>query len=161
MPRPRGFKCFKCGCCCDTDVRDIPALRSFADRKGHCRYFDPETRLCQIFDQRPAVCNVKEFHDLEFPNVDWDDFRFTNMLNCVALRYMAGVPEPDDSPFKGRQEEIALRVMGDKQLAVEGKLVEGNADAKRTPLADEGDYDPYFDDYANITTRQAWWVSKG
>lgn len=116
------FKCYKCGCCCASDLSKIPELRGIADRRGRCRYFDTETRLCQIYENRPEMCDVERSYESGYSEVPWRDYCFTQMLNCVALRYAQGVEEPEGSPFAGMQEAIALQVMEDHRLFDEGKL---------------------------------------
>lgn len=112
--RKTKFKCFKCGCCC-ASIEGVDELAGFSDRHGHCRYFDADTRLCQIYDQRPKICNIAEYYEDLADEVSWDDYVFTNMLNCVLLRWSQGVEEPEDSPFAGMQEQIARKVAQDRQ----------------------------------------------
>lgn len=111
MAQRRKFQCFKCGCCCTGDQSEFEELEPLTDRKGRCRYFDSDTRLCQIYDNRPSVCDMEQVFASYAGTLTWDDFVFTNMLNCVMLRYLQDYPEPEESPFYGRQEEIAQKVM--------------------------------------------------
>lgn len=117
---PGKFPCFKCGCCC-RNVSQDPQLSAWATADGACRYFDLDTNECVIYDARPDVCNVWKCYRADYESVGatWDDFVFTNMLNCAALRYAYGVPEPAESPFEGAQEEIAKEVLYDLQHQAE------------------------------------------
>lgn len=144
---PEQFLCFKCGACC-LDITGVPKLEKWAVSSGACRYYDHDTRLCQIYQNRPEVCNVwktylKQYSD---ESVSWDDFVYTNMLNCCLLRYLNGIPEPDGSPFADNQEDTAAAVLAnlvDPEAIL--KTVQ-NADsvptqyrsADGTPLAGDG-----------------------
>ena len=117
------FPCFKCGCCC-RHVGQVKELKQFADRTGTCRYLDPETNECQIYDTdiRPIVCSVWDYYQRHFSKeVTWDDYVFTNMLNCVLVRYLDGVEEPNNSPFKGQEEAIARKLIQDRKDIAKAK----------------------------------------
>lgn len=111
---PEKFPCFRCGACC-LDVSGVEEISSWATRDGACRYYDAEKHECTIYDRRPTVCNVWKTYrqSYEKQNVSWDDFVYTNMLNCCLLRYLHGVEEPEGSPFEGIQEDIASALLHD------------------------------------------------
>lgn len=54
------FICDKCGLCC-MKIGESP-IYSFLDRgDGICKYFDYDTKLCSIYDERPVMCNYMSF----------------------------------------------------------------------------------------------------
>ena len=74
------FRCTRCGICCvgtemellAEDIERITArgykLEEFAEEKdgvyrlknvdGHCVFYDPEKRLCKVYDIRPVGCRM-------------------------------------------------------------------------------------------------------
>jgi len=74
------FKCIACGICCigtemellAEDIRRITArgykMEDFVVEKdgayrlknvdGHCVFYDPQTRMCKIYDIRPVGCHI-------------------------------------------------------------------------------------------------------
>lgn len=144
---PERFPCFRCGACC-LDVTNIPDISEWADSNGTCRYYSSDGCTCQIYDSRPAVCDVWRTYrnHYEKEGVSWDDFVYTNMLNCCLLRYLNDIPEPEESPFYGKQEDIAAALLQDMEsprLAVPdsyenepriGKFAQlGDAQRRKTP----------------------------
>lgn len=117
---PERFPCYQCGACC-MNISDAPEIGEWATATGACRYYDPDKCQCQIYDRRPTVCNVWKTYRQQYENrdVSWDDFVYTNMLNCCLLRYLNEIPEPEESPFYGMQEEIAAQVLYDLEHPAE------------------------------------------
>lgn len=111
---PEKFPCFRCGACC-LDVSGVEEISSWATRDGACRYYDAEKRECTIYDRRPTVCDVWKTYrqSYEKQDVSWDDFVYTNMLNCCLLRYLHGIEEPEGSPFEGIQQDVASVLLHD------------------------------------------------
>ncbi len=68
----------QCGACCYLEPAERPDLADYLTAPeleqyqglvgpdGWCVQFDPETRQCRIYDQRPRFCRVEPavFHDL-------------------------------------------------------------------------------------------------
>lgn len=65
------WQCIKdCGACCNLDPSDRPDLADYLSPEelslylslvgegGWCINFDPETRECRIYDERPRFCRV-------------------------------------------------------------------------------------------------------
>ncbi|MEB3310315.1 MAG: YkgJ family cysteine cluster protein [Snowella sp.] len=65
------WQCIKgCGACCNLDPSDRPDLENYLSPEelslylslvgegGWCINFDPETRECRIYDERPRFCRV-------------------------------------------------------------------------------------------------------
>jgi uncharacterized protein len=66
------WHCMKhCGACCHLDPSDRPELADYLSAEelslyvslvgadGWCIHFDPSTRQCQIYDERPDFCRVR------------------------------------------------------------------------------------------------------
>lgn len=120
MPGNKGkFKCFQCGCCCKA-ARFSSELADYIGRDGQCRYFSPSDNTCQIYTDRPAACSIEKSWEAVSDKVSWDDFAYTAMLQCVYLRYVNGIPEPEGSPFAGKQEQIAEKIEADLLAANQG-----------------------------------------
>lgn len=63
-------------------------LYSDLDRgDGICRYFDLDTKLCSIYEQRPAKCNIDQMYHLFFESkMSKEQFYELNYLACVELK---------------------------------------------------------------------------
>lgn len=51
------FLCDKCGLCC-MQVGKSELYQELDRGDGICRYFDDNTHLCTIYDERPLLCNI-------------------------------------------------------------------------------------------------------
>lgn len=59
------FICHKCGLCCQNlDRSEI--YNGLHNGDGICKYFDAESKLCTIYENRPDLCNVDLSYDLYF-----------------------------------------------------------------------------------------------
>lgn len=122
---PEVFPCFRCGACC-LNISSAPEISSWATKDGSCRYYDANKHECTIYDRRPTICNVWKTYKQSYEEKDtsWDDFVYTNMLNCCLLRYLNGIPESEGSPFEGMQEDVASALLHDlKEPRLESPLV--------------------------------------
>ncbi len=62
------FKCDKCGKCCK--MVGQKSMYKHLDRgDGICRYFDEDTNLCSIYENRPDICNVDKMYELFYKNI--------------------------------------------------------------------------------------------
>ncbi len=63
---------------------------SFLDRgDGVCLYLDTETKLCTIYQDRPAICRVDLQYDLNYKHLySWEEFVAINLLACEKLSLM-------------------------------------------------------------------------
>ncbi|MDB9315687.1 YkgJ family cysteine cluster protein [Spirulina sp. CS-785/01] len=84
------WRCMEnCGACCHLDPRDRPDLDhyltpaeldlylSFVGEDGWCIHFDPKTRQCRIYEQRPRFCRVQpEIFEQMYgiPKEDFEEF---------------------------------------------------------------------------------------
>lgn len=144
---PEVFPCFRCGACCLNISSDLE-ISSWATKDGSCRYYDANKHECTIYDRRPTICNVWKTYkqSYEGKDVSWDDFVYTNMLNCCLLRYLNGIPEPEGSPFEGVQEDVASALLHDlKEPRLASPLVHNNF---------EKDDDSRKDDIASLNSQK-------
>ncbi len=59
------FKCKKCGLCCkNLDVSEI--YKELHNGDGICNYLDLNTNKCNIYDNRPELCNIEISYNLYF-----------------------------------------------------------------------------------------------
>lgn len=79
------FPCTSCGKCC----RNVSLSKqtAFLDRGDSiCRYFNEDTNLCTIYNQRPLVCRVEDYYDVFLSDkYDWDEFVEINLKACDGL----------------------------------------------------------------------------
>lgn len=55
------FPCSSCGLCCRRV--NFSNETNFLDRgDGVCHFLNEETNLCNIYDERPLVCRVKDYY---------------------------------------------------------------------------------------------------
>lgn len=57
------FLCDKCGICC-RQVGNSPFGKNLALESGICKYLNQKTNLCDIYENRPVICNVDKYYDL-------------------------------------------------------------------------------------------------
>ena len=79
------FECNQCGACCKSI--NLSEETIFLNRgDGVCRYFDDFNNTCTIYDNRPAVCNVRVMYEKRYKNqFSWSEFTRINKLACSAL----------------------------------------------------------------------------
>lgn len=66
------FYCDCCGLCCMNLSKS--EIYSDLDRgDGICKYFDMDSKLCTIYEERPEKCNVDKMYN--------NFFRYKNLLN--------------------------------------------------------------------------------
>jgi len=80
------FICEQCGACC----RNLDKSILFAELDkgdGVCRFFDDETNVCTIYDERPLLCNVDKAYAVYFEkHMSYDEYRMANTNACKTLR---------------------------------------------------------------------------
>lgn len=81
------FVCTKCGLCC-THLKDFFGLYSELDRgDGVCQYFDEESRLCRIYENRPVKCNIEKSYNAFFKEYYTEDEYYALMQKgCKKLQ---------------------------------------------------------------------------
>ena len=61
------FSCIKCGLCC-RNIDQIPELAGFDPGDGVCIHLTKDN-LCEIYEQRPDICNVETMYRLHFQKI--------------------------------------------------------------------------------------------
>lgn len=80
------FNCDKCGICC-TKLK-LNMLYKHLDRgDGICKYFNEKTKLCNIYINRPLLCNIDEAYLTFFKNkMSIEDYYQKNYQICEKLK---------------------------------------------------------------------------
>lgn len=79
------FVCTKCGLCC-RNIDKIPALANFHTGDGVCIHLTVDN-LCEIYADRPAICNVNKMYDLFYRgSMPKTEYEKLNIEGCKALQ---------------------------------------------------------------------------
>lgn len=79
------FPCNGCGKCCR--LVDRSTETAWLDRgDGTCRHFDEATLGCTIYETRPLVCRVQDYHAAHLAGrFSWPEFVKINLAICASL----------------------------------------------------------------------------
>ena len=78
------FDCQRCGLCCQHVDRN--PMTSHLDRgDGRCAHFDAESRLCNIYAERPLFCRVEESYPAFAATMSREVYFKLNLVACEAL----------------------------------------------------------------------------
>lgn len=84
------FECDRCGICCQ-HIDSIPQLKEFDSGDGRCIHL-LENNLCEIYLDRPDICNVEKMYEKYFKdNISEDEYIRQNMMGCNELKNRHGV----------------------------------------------------------------------
>lgn len=80
------FKCDCCGCCCRSVA--LSSIYRWLDRgDGVCKYFDEQSLLCTIYDDRPIECNVDLMYEVYLSKMMCrDEYYEKNYKICNELK---------------------------------------------------------------------------
>ena len=79
------FECDKCGICC-RHIDLIPQLKEFDSGNGRCVHLS-ENNLCEIYLDRPEICNVERMFELYFKGeISEADYICLNKIGCCELK---------------------------------------------------------------------------
>jgi len=79
------FPCARCGACC-RNVHLAAETKTLDRGDGSCIHYDDASKMCSIYDQRPAVCRVDvQFHENYSQMMSWDTFCALNLEACKQL----------------------------------------------------------------------------
>ena len=82
----RPFPCDGCGQCC-RNVHLSEETSNLDRGDGTCLNFNDETKMCNIYETRPLVCRVEEYHRQKLSHVySWEDFIEMNQAVCSELK---------------------------------------------------------------------------
>ena len=86
MSKLEPFPCTACGLCCKKV--HLSEQTSWLNRgDGVCRYFDEQTNLCTIYEQRPLVCRVEEYYLQHLTqHYSWQEFVRINLEVCQRFQ---------------------------------------------------------------------------
>lgn len=80
------FSCDKCGICCKNLHRNS-LYANLHDGDGICKYLNIEENLCEIYENRPILCNLKKSYDLYFFSIyTEEEFYRLNLKACEELK---------------------------------------------------------------------------
>lgn len=83
------FKCDRCGICCQ-HIDSIPKLKDFDSGNGRCIYL-LESNLCDIYGDRPDICNVEKMYEKYFKDsISEEEYICQNMAGCNELKSKYG-----------------------------------------------------------------------
>lgn len=79
------FTCTRCGLCCK-NINRIPELKEYNNGNGTCVHLR-EDNLCDIYADRPDICNVEKMFELKYKNyMSKDEYYRLNEEGCKLLR---------------------------------------------------------------------------
>lgn len=81
------FDCNRCGLCCQ-NLQRSHLYDDLNDGTGTCIYFDRETKLCKIYEQRPDKCNIKKAYQFVQDKLSWAEYVKLNQEGCKRLKEM-------------------------------------------------------------------------
>lgn len=86
MDKFNHFYCERCGkCCCSLKKSALYASLDRGD--GVCQYYNETTRLCNIYEKRPTLCNVDVYYDKYLQGtMSRDEYYDMNYRICEALK---------------------------------------------------------------------------
>lgn len=79
------FPCTACGKCCRHV--NLSNETAFLDRgDAICKFFNEDTNLCTIYNNRPLVCRVEDYYNKYLSDsYRWDEFVKINLIICEGL----------------------------------------------------------------------------
>ncbi|MBR1442153.1 MAG: YkgJ family cysteine cluster protein [Firmicutes bacterium] len=83
------FVCDKCGICCK-HIGQVPQLKQFDSGDGKCIHLT-EDNLCDIYSDRPDICNVDKTYELLFKEkMAKEEYIKLNIKICNELKNKYG-----------------------------------------------------------------------
>lgn len=78
------YPCERCGACC-RHVDLIEGMRNFNRGDGVCKHLTPDN-LCEIYSERPPLCNGEYVYNKFFADMTVEDFHEMIFNLCKKLR---------------------------------------------------------------------------
>ncbi len=79
------FECDRCGLCCQ-HIDIIPQLKAFDSGNGRCIHL-LSSNLCDIYPDRPEVCNVEAMYKLYYKGtISEEEYIKKNKQGCIQLK---------------------------------------------------------------------------
>lgn len=79
------FQCDCCGLCCRS-LKGAALYKDLDDGTGTCRYFDRNTNLCTIYQNRPEKCNVRAMYRYFADKMTYEEWLEANAKVCRQLK---------------------------------------------------------------------------
>ena len=83
MKKKERFLCDCCGLCC-MNLKQSSLYEDLDRGDGICKFFEVETKLCSIYNNRPMKCNIEKSYELYLKGVMPKDTYYE--LNYAACR---------------------------------------------------------------------------
>ena len=78
------FICKKCGACCQ-NLHLTKIYAELDDGTGTCIYFDKNSKLCRIYEERPLLCRVDDAYECFKDILSYEDYLELNYQSCELL----------------------------------------------------------------------------
>ena len=79
------FQCEKCGLCCE-NLDKSSLYDDLNDGTGICIYYDMNTHLCRIYENRPDKCNVDKYYQYVKEFYTYEEYLELNYESCKRLK---------------------------------------------------------------------------
>lgn len=81
----RSFPCYSCGKCC-SNVHLSVETASLDRGDGICRYLNTLSKLCNIYETRPDICQIELQYNKNYSSFyTWEKFIELNLSICESL----------------------------------------------------------------------------
>ena len=77
------FSCDQCGLCCQL-ISQIPQLAAFDRGDGVCIHLNGT--LCDIYDQRPDICNVEKMYNAFSDQMSYSEYIEMMQKSCKLIK---------------------------------------------------------------------------
>jgi len=78
------WECNGCGKCCESIKKILP---DFALENGVCRYLDIETKRCRIYFERPLICRVDKYYEMNLKYfMEKDQYYTQQQIMCELVK---------------------------------------------------------------------------
>jgi Fe-S-cluster containining protein len=88
------FPCSGCGVCCQ-NISTVNELKDYDLGNGICKYFDLQSKLCIIYDNRPDICQVDKMYGIKY-HIEYSKKEFYK-LNADSCNNMQDIFNIDKS----------------------------------------------------------------
>lgn len=80
------FSCDKCGKCCK-NLKLNPMYYHLDRGDGICKYFNENNNECNIYDDRPIICNIDKYYETYLiNNISLEEYYLLNKFACEELK---------------------------------------------------------------------------
>ena len=83
MPDRIKFSCDQCGLCCRL-ISKIPQLAAFDRGDGVCIHL--RGTLCDIYEQRPDICNVEKMYNAFSEQMSYSEYIEMMQKSCKLIK---------------------------------------------------------------------------